>query len=228
VTVGPTASPGNYEVSADVVSNTSYGQSDPATLYLSIVTPGPSTPTPKPTGTPTVKPSTSPPPTSTPIATATPAATQTPVAVPGGYVVGAVTSAQLKIAQGSNASQTLSFASTAFDPNCGNLNWSASNVPTGVTTTFSPSPTATGGTTTMTVATTTSAKFGLASLTISAACTGSNLKGTSSASTTESLGVYALPALVISDPPYNVPWVSQGGSGNFSVSVGGASNVFPD
>ena len=233
VAVGPTASPGNYEVSADVVSNTSYGQSEPVTLYLTVVTPGPATPTPNPTptGTPTATPTASPQPTSTPTAspkpTATPPATPSPVAVPGGYVIGAVTSAQLKIAQGSTAAQQLSFASTTFDPNCGNLTWSASNVPTGVTTSFSPSSTTTGGTTTLTVSASTSAHFGLSSLAITATCTGSNLKGTASASTTESTGVYALPTLALNDPPYNVPWVAQGGSRKFSVRVGGATNVFP-
>jgi len=73
LSVGATASPGAYAFSADVVSSSTYGESSPVTLYVSIVTPNPNS-TPGPQGSPT--------PTSSPASTSTPQGSQTPTPQP--------------------------------------------------------------------------------------------------------------------------------------------------
>ncbi len=211
IAVGPTASPGGYAIGTDVFSDTSYGESSPLTLYYYVITLGQVTPSPNPTPVPTASPK----PTASP--------SPSPAAVPGGYVFAPVAGANLKVATGSSASVGYGFPQSANGPGCGCVNWTATTTMSGVTAAFSPPQSSPTGGSALVVNASANAKYGVGSVSIVAKCTGSS----GGAGTTASVGVYALPTLALSAPPYNVPWVANNGTGTSSLNVSGSASVFP-
>lgn len=116
---------------------------------------------------------------------------RTPVGVrPYANPIGPVASANIQLERGQSSGQYWSFPAGSFDPNCGSLAWTVSGLPSGVTGTYSPPTTAPTGTTLLTIAAAANAAFGVATISITATCTNTNLSGPSTGGTTQTVGIY--------------------------------------
>jgi hypothetical protein len=125
--------------------------------------------------------------------------------------------ADMTVEQGTTGGESWSFPSGTFDASCGQLSWTVTGFPSGVSGSFSPNVTSLTGSTLLSIPTTTQSPFGVFTISITATCTKVPTTGQSAGGTTQTVGIYQYPP----DPTASASVISltipQGSSGTFKL-----------